>query len=223
MTEPNSDIITKIQKVLALATNNPSIEEGQTAMLSAQKIMLENNTSMSAVDEKIKTKEVINQPILETKMSKWWHQHLAVIISDNFKCGVYIRRKKSIGITSIRFVGLKNDVETAKQVYLYAVEVISYNCKKYVLQNSDRISNKGIKNQYILGFLDGLKSKFVEQIKNNNWGLVIVKDPVVDSALKDLNLKKGGRRNITTNGNEQDRLNGYKDGKNFNVISGKLT
>ncbi len=219
----DNDVITKIQKVLALATNNPSIEEGQTAMLLAQKMMLENNISVSEVEEKIKPKEVVDQSVEESTRSLWWHQHLAVIIANNFKCGTYISRKRNLGMTSIKFVGLKNDHETAKQVYLYAVQVISYNCKKYVLQNSDRISNKGIKNQYILGFLDGLKDKFAEQVKNNSWGLVIVKDPIVDSALKNLHLKSGGRRNITTNGSEQDRNSGYRDGKNFNMISGNLT
>jgi hypothetical protein len=224
MVENNSDIITKIQKVLALANNNPSAEEGQTAMLLAQKMMAENNISMSDVSiTEIKTREVVNQAVEESKMSSWWHQNLAVIIADNFKCSAYISRQHRTGITSIKFVGLKNDVELAKQIYLYAIEVISYNCKKYVVsEKRTRISTKGMKNQYIIGFLEGLKDKFAEQVKNNNWGLVIVKDPAVQDVVNKLHLKNGGKNRITINGSEHDRYTGYNDGKNFQNVSGRL-
>lgn len=220
----NSEIISKIQKVLALASNNPSAEEGQNAMLMAQKMMIENNISMSDVTiSEIKTKEVLTQTVEQTKMSSWWHLNLAAIISDNFKCFNYTSRNKYEGITNIKFVGLKNDVETAKSVYLYAIEVVSYNSRKYVSTNKTRISTKGMKNEYIFGFLQGLKDKFAEQIKNNNWGLVVVKDPAVDDVYKSLHLRKGGRRSVTTNGSMEDRARGYTDGKNFQAISGNLT
>lgn len=220
----NSNIIEKIQKVLALASNNPSAEEGQTAMLLAQKMMAENNISMSDVSvTEIKTKEVVDQVVDSSRRMSWWQNHLGGIIADNFKCGIYINKNRREGTTNIKFVGLKNDVELAKQIYLYAVEVISHNYKEYVRKNSDRMFTKGIKNQYILGFLEGLKEKFSEQIKNNTWGLVLVKDQLVDKALKDLNLRKAGKTTININGNELDRYNGYRDGKSFNLISGKLT
>ncbi len=108
MTELNPKLISKIQKVLELANNNPSVEEGQTAMLLAQKLMIENNITMSDVSiTEIKTKEVVNQAVEESKVSSWWHQNLAVIIAENFKCKTYISRSHRIGITSIKFVGLK--------------------------------------------------------------------------------------------------------------------
>src|SRR3972149_1093942 len=180
MTELNPELISKIQKVLALANNNPSAEEGQTAMLLAQKLMMENNITISDISiGEIKTKEVVDQAVEESKMSSWWHQNLAVIIAENFKCTTYISRSHRVGITSIKFVGLKNDVEMARQVYLYAVETVSYNSIKYVSSNKTRISTRGMKNQYILGFLSGLRAKFAEQVKNNNWGLILVKDPAV--------------------------------------------
>ncbi len=219
----DKDIIIKIKKVLALSTNNPSVEEGQTAMLLAQKMMMENNITMSDVSvSEIQTKEAIDQIVSSDSRSPWWYQGLASIIVKNFKCFMYISRNRIDRTTSIKFVGIKNDVETARHVYLYAIEVLSYNCKKYMNKNKDRISTNGIKNQYILGFLQGLKDKFEEQVKNNSWGLVIMKDPVVEEAHAKLHLKSA-RRNITINGNEQDRLNGYKDGRNFQPISGNLT
>jgi len=224
MAESNLDIITKIQKVLALANNNPSMEEGQTAMVLAQKLMIENNISMSDVSiTEIKIKEVVDEIIEESTKSKWWHSNLACVISKNFKCATYIHRNRKDGLTNIKFVGLKNDVELAKQVYLYAIKIISYNCKKYIISESrTRISTKGIKNEYLLGFLQGLTDKFAEQIKNNNWGLIIVQDPIVQDVINKLHLKKGTRTKITTSGSEFDRKNGYKDGKNFQHVSGNL-
>lgn len=229
MAESNSDIIIKIKKVLALANDNPSVEEGQTAMLLAQKMMAENSISMAEVNTiKNYKKEVIDQVIEESSKSAWWHQSLSTIIADNFKCFVYTNRKhiftdkKFEGVTSIKFVGLKDDVELAKEVYLYAIEIITYNYKNYVKQNSDRLSKKGIKNSYIWGFLDGLRDKFAEQVKNNSWGLIIVKDPEVMNAFKNLRITIGGKRSVHMNASEQDKNNGYKDGKNFQYIAGKL-
>ena len=186
--------------------------------------MMENNITISDISiGEIKTKEVVDQAVEESKMSSWWHQNLAVIIAENFKCTTYISRSHRVGITSIKFVGLKNDVEMARQVYLYAVETVSYNSRKYVSSNKTRISTKGMKNQYILGFLSGLKEKFAEQVKNNNWGLILVKDPAVQDVVDKLNLRQNnGSRHIRTNGSDEDRNRGYTDGKNFQHVSGKL-
>lgn len=218
----DSEIISKIKKVLALATNNSCVEEGRTAMLLAQKMMIENNISISEISERIESKEVINQSVEESVRSSWWHKQLAVIISKNFRCETYISKRRNV--SKIMFIGLKNDHEIAKQIYIYAIKIISKNCKEYILQNSKNLSTKkGMKNQYIIGYLDGLKDKFAEQIKNNSWGLIIVKDPMVDNIFKDLNIKHGKRHSFCINGNEQDRNNGYRDGKNFQMISGELT
>jgi len=217
-----SDIVEKFRKVFALTTSSNE-GEAQAAMLMAQKMMVEYNLSMSDVSMgEINKKEVINESISQSSRSAWWHQHLASIIADNFKCGIYIHRSRSNGITNIKYIGLKNDVEIAKQVYLYAVEAISFSYKKYIRENSYRDNKQGIKNQYIYGYLEGLKAKFAEQVKNNEWGLVIVKDKVVNDAIDNLNLRKGGKRHINTNGNEVDRSSGYEDGKKFNIISGQL-
>jgi len=219
------EILDKIRKVLALASNNPSEEEGQTAMLLAQKLMAENNILASDINKSETVKrEVSNDLVESTTRSPWWHQALAGIIADNFKCFIYINKRKVIRKTNIKFVGLKNDVQIAKEVYWYALNVLEINSTKYVISNTIRgKSIKGMKNQYIYGFLDGLKEKFAEQIKNNSFALVLVKDPEVNKTYDDLHIKNGGKIIINCNGNEADRIQGYLDGKSFNHVSGSLT
>jgi hypothetical protein len=224
--ESNSDIINKIKKVLAY-TSNTNANEACNAMLLAQKMMIENNLSISdIVISEIKTKEVVNETVLVTRRSSWWHSSLANIISDNFKCGVYINRNRRDGLTNIKYVGLKEDVVLAKCVYLYAIEVITQKSIKHMqdvyMKSTYYGTIKGAKNEYIFGFLEGLKAKYAEQVKQNNWGLVIVKDPVVDGVIKNLHLKKGGKRTVITNGNDRDKSAGYTDGKSFQFVSGKL-
>jgi hypothetical protein len=228
---PDSDIIEKIKKVLALASNNPSAEEGQTAMLLAQKMMIENKISMVDIEKSgIQQKDVNSISGVEAPTLKWWEKQLGIIIAENFKCITYIYTQRIASVVNgkyvikrtktLKIVGLKDDAELTKQVLLYAIEVLKSSFKKYVRKNSDRLFKKGIKNQYIIGFLDGLKDKFAEQVKNNGWGLVLVKDPIVNKTIEDLKLEKGGKSTVITNGSESDRKNGYNDGRNFQYVAG---
>lgn len=131
----------------------------------------------------------------------WWYKNLASIIAMNFRCYPYISNGQS---SSIQFIGLKEDVEIAKGVYLYAVETICYNCDKYVDERKEETTDKPqrIRNAYIFGFLSGLRDKFAEQIKQNQeWGLILVIDPEVNKKVHDMHLVKGrgGRVKVTSN------------------------
>ena len=54
-------IIRKIQDLMKLAQDNPNDEEGQTALLMAQRLLLKYNSSMETVqDRSNKDKDVIN-------------------------------------------------------------------------------------------------------------------------------------------------------------------
>ena len=219
MTEDKSQIIQKISKVLALATNNPIPEEGQTAMLLAQKMMIENNLEFSDIVVKTYSKEIINDTIKESTRILWWYKKLSGIIARNFKCYNYIQM--SYQNTSIKFVGIKEDVELAKNVFNYAAEIIPYHYNLYIKQNKIK-SSSGIKNQYILGFLKGLEEKFTEQVKQNNWGLIIVKDSDVIKEYNKLNCKTVNNNFYINMDDIRHRMEGHSQGKQFEVISGNL-
>lgn len=221
-----SDVIRKVQKALELADpkNGATKEIAEVAMLTAQKLMIENDISMSDITPAdVKPKEIVDEVIKSSGRLTWWQESLSVIIADNFKCYIYKRRNRTDGITNINFLGLKSDVEIAREVYLYAVDVIYLKYKEYMTKIADDGASSERKNQYLFGFLDGLKDKFAEQVKHNDWALVIVKDPEVTKAFDQLKPKKGKKKNIYVNFNETDKINGYRDGKNFQFVAGKLT
>lgn len=224
MTDNKEAIISKIRKVLALATNNSSKEEGENAILIAQKMMIENNIVSSDIKEIQPTKEVTDEIGYSAKKSKWWHNNLASIIASNFKCFVYIEHLRYlVSITNIKFLGLKEDVELAKAVYLYAITFIDYSSKKYAQEHKENGSTSEIKNQYILGFLAGLRVKFADQIQKNNWGLIIVKDALVITAQKKLHLRSFTSSNARMGFDSNARDAGYTQGKQFTPIMGNLT
>lgn len=59
-------IIRKIQDLMKLAQDNPNDEEGQTALLMAQRLLLKYNLSMETVqDRSNKDKDVIKESMTE--------------------------------------------------------------------------------------------------------------------------------------------------------------
>lgn len=209
-------VINKIKKVLALSSS-PFPDEAQTAILKAQELMLQYGLSMTDIklDNKENNKNVVDESAYEAKRLLWWKKNLTVIIGDNFRCYPYIL--KSV-YSRVCFIGLQEDVELAKEVYLYALDVIDYLSVQYAREHKHqaKISPNYLKNEYIMGFLDGLADKFRKQIDSNeSFALILVKDALVDAAYAKRNLKKGAKSRIRIEQNENARTQGYNDGNNF--------
>lgn len=224
----NVQILDKIRKVLAKSSNNPSKEEAETALLMAQKMMVENGITMQDLNTEKIAKEVIDIDITEKQKTPFWYKKLAKIIADNFKCYSYTQMKYQG--SSIKFMGLKQDVETTKEIFYYAVKTITYNYKQYLkniknyeIMTNDNTHFTGIKNSYILGYLVGLDEKFKEQVNKNQWGLILIKDIDVQNAYKKMNLKTvHSSSHIRIDRNSEHKQNGYTQGKQFQMISGEL-
>lgn len=79
-------IVQKIQNLLELAYDAPHDEEGQTALLMAQKLMFKHKLSMSDVTA-TKTKNNIGEAVgtWEYRLP-WWQEELAAILGKNFRC-----------------------------------------------------------------------------------------------------------------------------------------
>lgn len=216
--ENMEDIIRKIKKCLALANDGKSSDESDTAMLLAQKLMAKNNISMQDVEyqKENHTKNVVEGSGTEYTKLQWWMKSLANTIGENFRCYSFIRNWE--GKTKIIFLGLETDVAICKVVYEYAVDSIKFFSDMYIKMRGvggKRGTTIAIKNDYIAGYLLGLKDKFKQQIEKEGWGLVLVKDALVVRELEKLNISKGKPLKRKTNGDTEAREKGYNDGKNF--------
>ena len=220
-------ILEKLRKVLAKANNNPSVKEAETAMLIAQRIMVENNLCMDDVNltegNEIK-KEAVEVTVSDKKRQMWWEKDLIRIISNNFRCKFFVRRFTYRNNSHLCLIGLKEDVEIAKETISYALKAMTYYSSQYVKENKGSgFSTTQIKNSWLQGFIRGLESKFKQQVKQNDWGLVLVRDKIVEDAIGKLGLKKSSSRGSSIRaGVSSAYKSGYHQGNSFESRSGVL-
>jgi len=225
-TVDNQKLLERIQKLFKLAEGNENHHEAQSALLTAQKLMVENGIEQSKIERLsiYKTpREVVRENVTKGERLIWWKRNLATIIANNFAVKSYIQRSSVNG--GLIFLGLKEDVELAETVYVFAKEAIAYGTSRYVedfKKNHRNQAYTGHKNDYMQGWLSGLSAQYEEQVEKNNWGLVLVIDSLVISAYEDLELRKGQASSRYTANNQNAMHTGYQHGKAFNGISKRL-
>ncbi|WP_031516812.1 DUF2786 domain-containing protein [Desulfofalx alkaliphila] len=206
-------ILNKIRKVLAL-TKSTYQEEAHTALLKAQELMAQHGLTMAEVEatqEKCEDKQVVDTCVAEKRRNYWYEKNLSKIIGDNFRCHCYVSPGRGI-----YFIGLKEDVEIATEVYHYALNTMLYLSTDYVKRYQEQtISNQRLKNDYYIGFLKGLGDKFKAQVETKGYALVLVKDALVIQAVNDKKLTKGQSSKIVIGGSSDARDAGYRDGRSF--------
>lgn len=139
MTEKNVDekILGKIQKALKTAALNSGAtpEEAETAMMMAQRMMVKHGITMEDVEgadpERLAKKVVIHGYGSPVERKVWWKGQLARIIADNFRCVSYFNSWPN-GKVQLRFLGVKEDVEIAIEVFTYACNVVEHHAKQYL-------------------------------------------------------------------------------------------
>jgi hypothetical protein len=207
------------KKAFALARNNPNAEEAQSALLKAQEALARYGLAESDIDVNDipngYTKEVNTETVWEDdKTLPWWADQLSFTISKNFRCTSFLSGKRKL----IKFIGLKEDVELASEVFAEAVYIMTFHTNLYIANNGikGRSAVNVAKNDFMKGFILGLKDKFAEQVDKNGWGLILAQDGLVKQAVEDLKLGKPVTRTISF-GNGHARAEGYKEGKSFST------
>jgi len=214
----------RVKKLLALAKDNPNEHEAETAMLHAQEILAKYGMTLKDIEgEQQELKKVIEISVTEPSgRIPWWKKQLAMVIADNFKCKTFMGGFRYN--SSIIFFGLELDVEIAKEVYQYAELIVDKLAKSYVGKTYRQgKSTKGVRNEFIWGFITGLRDKFQEQINKNNWGLVLVTDALVEKQYNEKKLRKSSNSGIQPefSGDRDARAKGYQEGQNFGETSSK--
>lgn len=155
MTDMNK-IADKIQKLLALAGNNPSEQEAQAAMLKAQKLMAEYNIDMSQAEGADHVEYSCEVSSVKTDPRD---RQLANIVANSFACKLLITYN-SKGYPRLAFFGRKDNAEAAKLslefIHKAMERGMSTECKKHGLTTSDRGAS-AVYNMYAAGFIYGLK------------------------------------------------------------------
>lgn len=230
----NDKVKDKIRKLLNMSGNNPSDEEAHTAMLMAQKLMAKHSLSEADIDlMATEDKEVVTIDVTKYTRTPWWYKRLGAIIADNFKCMSYISYRsfyerdtngyeKEVRRSCVRFMGLKNDAEMAKEIFQYAFDNVNNTARNYVRRVRDSGgSTKGIRNDFVLGYLRGLGDKFEEQkAEDNELALALIIDEAVHAEWNKKTFRSMSSSKATRRGSDEAYSSGYDTGKSFSKPSG---
>lgn len=233
----NDKILRKVKRLLALSENNPNEEEAQSAFVMAQRLMIENELSMSEIEVHAgQERTVAKGKVTIHKKLFWWERQLASIMSENFRVKYFlnwIKNKGSNRKDSIYFMGFESDVKLAKEMYLLSYEAIVHYANKYVdgyyESNEEFLRERAItmslKNSYMRGFLEGLESKFEEQLAEmkaeGNALMVLVPKVVEEKYEKEITGKAKGYK-IPSIEEVDAYLNGYKDGNHIDYTKSTI-
>ena len=211
-------IIEKIKNLVELAQDNPSDEEGQTALLIAQKLMLKHDVSLSQVElhqteNKFETGEAVGR---SASVLRWWEKDMSVIISTNFRCYVVQERDRRTKTSYIMFFGEKKDAEMAAKVYDAALMYLRYRIK--------RLPDKSpaYKNSYISGFILSLGNRFEKQVEE--YGLMVLpkKEVLKDFQDRFQNLGKGDNKRPNHDFDREAFEEGKSHGENAKIMPDEI-
>lgn len=208
----------KIAKLLALA-DSPNEHEAKAAMLKARQLMAEHKLRPEEIGQSEKT--AVRQGgvgVFCTKMTDPWASTLSGIIGPHYCCKAIRYTRKGKKTVQIGFVGLEDDYEICKRIYLYAYDCIQ--AKNRALRAARRHedwSGKELRkmcNAYGWGFCTGLAAAFQkQQEEHQEWGLVMIVPQAVEDATAHMSkpsvytkMKLDGWRNRYASAGYQDGL-----------------
>lgn len=204
MTDMNK-MLDKVQKLLALAGNNPSEGEAKAAAMKAQKLIAQYNLDLSALS----AEEVIQYKLLraEHPNNNGYRGSLTSIIAPNFRCkAIYLGAQ-------IHFFGREGDVDTCVSVFNYLYKTMRTNgCRQERIARKEGRSAHGVANCYWSGFMKGLKDELGAQSKAL---AIIVPEDVKDKfGEKFPKVGVANRMGVRHTGYDKDAYDsGYNDGR----------
>ncbi|MFB5678791.1 DUF2786 domain-containing protein [Paenibacillus terreus] len=182
-----NDVERKIAKALKLSKGAGTAEEAQSAFLNAQRLAIQHGIDLEALGElpPAAQREIVYREVKSEGLSSWWREDLTRIIAKNFKCNWYRSFRGERGgkkFYAHMLVGFAEDIEIADAVHHHAEKAIMHHAREYIKKQGKRIKPENrpkYRDEYIRGFLDGLRWKFDQQVKANGWELAIIVDPIL--------------------------------------------
>lgn len=205
MTDMNK-MMEKVQKLLALAGNNPSEQEAKAAAMKAQKLIAQYNLDLSALS----SEEVIQYKLLKAEHpnNNGYRGQLAAILAPNFRCkAIYLG-------TDVHFFGREGDVDTCVGVFNYLYKTMRTNgCRQERIARKEGRNAHGVANCYFAGFMRGLKDELGAQSKAL---AIIVPEDVKDKFTEKFpHTGISNRMGVKHTGYDKGAFDtGYTDGRN---------
>lgn len=199
------EILKKIDKLLALAGNNPNENEAIAAALKAQQLMVKHNIELAEVQGAEFGQEIIKEIYAPKKSSHYvskWKYSLSQIIAKNFCCKTY-----SLGRDAIVFYGYEKDAKIAHQVFGFLFETGNKLADRYYRKcKKEGKETKGILNTYLTGFCAGIK----EVLDKQCTALMVVIPKEVEESYREYSkdFRKMSNKLRTSNDSRA-----YQDGK----------
>lgn len=204
--EKREKMIEKIKKMLALAENNPSMEEGLAAALQAHKLMAKYNIHEDDVTLEEVKEEIISVFSTQAHDSHLmgWRKQLGLVVATSFRCKCYTHGKDVV----IR--GFVDDAKLAMDVYLMLYSVGHKLAKKEETKERSKTgSAKGIYTSVATGFVKGVNDALAKQCT----ALLVITPKEVEEDWTEFssNMKKTKSRLTVSNAKAYET--GYSEGK----------
>lgn len=122
-------------------------------------------------------------------------------------------------------LALANDIHLASLRYKYGHDEKIYKMRLVMAIKEEMgltVDGVGVRNDYINGFLKGLKDKFAEQVEKESWALVLVKDQAVTQKYNSMQFStRSAKSSVRGSGDSSARTAGYQAGKSFETSTPK--
>lgn len=155
----DNNVIEKIQKLLALAGNNPSEAEAGAAALKAQELMAKHGVKLADLQEMEATVEEIKVESYNTGAGRAWKYDLARVISKNFRCKWFMHGRRWVA-----FYGHETDAAAAKEVFQFLFKQGHRLADREVHRAFAKTGfTAGVYNSFCEGFVRGVQDKLDAQ------------------------------------------------------------
>jgi Protein of unknown function (DUF2786) len=220
------DILKKIQKLLALAGNNPSVEEAAAASARAQQMMDDHHLSMSDLDsaalnqaDPMGRSEVKDE--FEPAMARWKTSFVARLARLH-DCRCYVQTPRyGQRLKQIMLIGRETDRQVIGYLATFLIREIESLAHFDFKWNNQGLGNSGRRNwvenfagaacEVIIVRMTTEKQTFQATVAGN--AVTISRDGAVDLYMRQIGLHLSAGRSYRSDVNSEARANGREAGK----------
>ena len=212
-----TSVIEKIKKLLNMA-KRATKHEREVAYLKAQEMMAKYHIEQDLLEESESRKVVETVVDLNVKLEVL--ALLADVIAQNFRCKNFVSFHNRKFIRPV-FLGLELDAQVASEIFKDAY--------KYAKNEATRVANyyykikgytDGIRNDWLIGFVRGLKQGFNDQVRLScETSLMIIVPEEVNKHFSELKFtnKPLKFKSINFNGHLNVEAAGYQNGYDYSM------